>query len=317
MRWQSEHHPPGSLPQRSEPPQKAKAPGSGHRGLTFGRHPRDVLDIDGVICCSRKGRLEEDKLARLRLVVRRTGSIQQGGARSTDWRKDPALSRLILRAQDLGLRGHRHYAQGPGAAADTAQGDCGLAGRLRGGLGFVWVMQCSRHARRARSLGAGLAWPEPGPRVARGEPPLQLEPRAHAPVQSSRNVQQRATCVFVLPCARSVACARWMDNARPGFEPRACRDTFEPSYFERRAVKPLGQVFATCTVARRGAAAIARARCGRWDSERVCVQLECVGRFFRHSADGALCSAARVRARAETNIRASERCPATRSERNI
>ena len=91
------------------------------------------------------------------------------------------------------------------------------------------------------SFGAAIEWPELESRVARGEPPLQ--PRARAPAQSSRNVQ----LAYLLCHARSVACACWMDVARPGFEPRACRDTFEPSSFERRAVTPLGQVYVTCT----------------------------------------------------------------------
>ena len=46
--------------------------------------------------------------------------------------------------------------------------------------------------------------------------------------------------------------ARWMDIAQPGFEPRACRDIGELSYFEKCIVTPLpvkSMLRAVCTVA--------------------------------------------------------------------
>ena len=111
------------------------------------------------------------------------------------------------------------------------------------------------------SFGAAIEWPELESRVARGEPPLQ--PRARAPAQSSRNVQ----LAYLLCHARSVACACWMDVARPGFEPRACRDTFEPSFFERPAAR-----LSLCYVYGRmcldlgapGAGVVRRAVCVSW-----------------------------------------------------
>ena len=127
-----------------------------------------------------------------------------------------------------------------------------------------------------------------------GEPPLQLEPRARAPAQSSRNVQ----LAYLLCHARSVACACWMEVARPGFEPRACRDTFEPSSFERRAVTPLGQVYVTCTVAcawtselrvRSHVLGPRSSGCGG----RAAGGVRELGAFDDASVDPALCSAAR------------------------
>ena len=50
------------------------------------------LDVDGVICCNGQGRLEEDKLARIRRVCTETGAKV---VLSTDWRRDATLKQVI------------------------------------------------------------------------------------------------------------------------------------------------------------------------------------------------------------------------------
>ena len=50
------------------------------------------LDVDGVICCNGQGRLEEDKLGRIRKVAEASGAKI---VLSTDWRRDPSLKATI------------------------------------------------------------------------------------------------------------------------------------------------------------------------------------------------------------------------------
>lgn len=59
------------------------------------------LDIDGVICCNNMGRLEMDKLHRLRHIVDATGAEV---VLSTDWRRSPQLKlRLLSAFKQLGI----------------------------------------------------------------------------------------------------------------------------------------------------------------------------------------------------------------------
>ena len=59
------------------------------------------LDVDGVICCNGRGRLEEDKLQRIQTVVERT---QARVVLSTDWRRDAGLKKEITEAlQNRGI----------------------------------------------------------------------------------------------------------------------------------------------------------------------------------------------------------------------
>lgn len=51
------------------------------------------LDIDGVICCNMVGRLEENKLAVLSHIVRKTGAKV---VLSTDWRRQPQLKKQLV-----------------------------------------------------------------------------------------------------------------------------------------------------------------------------------------------------------------------------
>ena len=66
---------------------------------------------DGVICCNRFGRLEEDKLENLRSVVERTGASV---VLSTDWRRTPRLkARLCAILAEYGIRVIGATMQGP------------------------------------------------------------------------------------------------------------------------------------------------------------------------------------------------------------
>jgi hypothetical protein len=59
------------------------------------------LDVDGVICCNGIGRLEEDKLSRIKTVVEKT---EAKVVLSTDWRRDATLKGLITHAlNDRGI----------------------------------------------------------------------------------------------------------------------------------------------------------------------------------------------------------------------
>ena len=53
------------------------------------------LDVDGVICCNGVGRLEEDKLQRIKHVVQQTDAKV---VLSTDWRRDASLKATITGA---------------------------------------------------------------------------------------------------------------------------------------------------------------------------------------------------------------------------
>jgi len=59
------------------------------------------LDIDGVICCNGQGRLEQDKLTRLKKVCQETGAKV---VLSTDWRRDATLKATVTGClTDLGM----------------------------------------------------------------------------------------------------------------------------------------------------------------------------------------------------------------------
>jgi hypothetical protein len=53
------------------------------------------LDVDGVICCNGYGRLEEEKLQRIKTIVEKT---EAKVVLSTDWRRDATLKATITAA---------------------------------------------------------------------------------------------------------------------------------------------------------------------------------------------------------------------------
>ena len=91
---------PPTSPPSTEPP--AEAPAEPAASSTSDAHSNSsppikiiFLDVDGVICCNGAGRLETDKLARMKSIVERTGAVV---VLSTDWRRDAMLKATITGA---------------------------------------------------------------------------------------------------------------------------------------------------------------------------------------------------------------------------